>query len=334
MDKAQLSDMDKNGEDMRVLITGATGFVGTHLRKYLLSNTDWSIYGTSFPDPPPEPDLPYREQLTQLDLRNKKVTEAYVVDVNPSYIVHLAAQSHVPTAYKDPWGTLQNNILGQLNLLEACIKHKLKPRILIIASSEEYGRTEIEDLPLTEDHPLRPENPYSVSKVAQDMLGYQYFRSYGLPVIRLRPFNHVGPGQSPRFVLPAFASQVARIEAQRSEPVIQVGNLKPARDFTDVRDVVRAYHLALLYGKPGEVYNIASGRAHPIQYLLDQLLSNTNIHIEVVIDSDRFRPADTPIIYGSAEYLKQHTGWVPEINIERTIKDVLDEWRSIVKKEN
>ncbi|TFG72936.1 MAG: SDR family oxidoreductase [Anaerolineales bacterium] len=322
-----------NGNDNRVLITGATGFVGTHLRKYLLHYTDWVIYGTSFPDPPPESGLSSREIFIQLDLRNQQKTQAYVADVNPAFIIHLAAQSHVPTAYKDPWGTLQNNIQGQLNLLEACVKLGIKPRTLIIGSSEEYGRANTDDLPLTEDHPLRPENPYSVSKVAQDMLGYQYFRSYDLPIIRLRPFNHIGPGQSSHFVLPAFASQIARIEAQQVEPVIRVGNLTPARDFTDVRDVVRAYHLALLNGKSGEVYNIASGRAYSMQYLVDQLLSHTDRMIEVAVDSSRFRPADTPIVYGSAAYLKQHTGWVPEITIESTIFDVLNEWRSIVFQE-
>lgn len=319
-----------NGNDIRVLITGATGFVGTHLRKYLLQFTDWMIYGTSFPTPPPESVLPTREKFAQLDLRNQQDTQAYVAEVNPVHIIHLAAQSHVPTAYKDPWGTLQNNIQGQLNLLEACVKLGIKPRTLVIGSSEEYGRAQSDDLPLTEDHPLRPENPYSVSKVTQDMLGYQYFRSYNLPIIRLRPFNHIGPGQSPQFVLPAFASQIARIEAQQAEPVIHVGNLAPARDFTDVRDVVRAYYLALLKGKPGEVYNIASGRAYAMQYLVDQLLSQTDRRIVVAVDAARFRPADTPVVYGSAAFLTQHTGWVPEIPIESTIIDVLNEWRSIV----
>jgi GDP-4-dehydro-6-deoxy-D-mannose reductase len=315
---------------MRVLITGATGFVGTHLRKYFLANTDWLIYGTCFPELPPAPLNPLREQLTALDLRSKLETADYVASVNPLFVVHLAAQSHVPTSYNDPWGTLQNNILGQLNLLEACVKHHLTPRILIIGSSEEYGRANAEDLPLTEDHPLRPENPYSVSKVAQDVMGYQYFRSYGLPIIRLRPFNHVGPGQSIRFVLPAFASQIARIEAKQSEPVIRVGNLEPARDFTDVRDSVRAYHLALLHAKAGEVYNVASGRPYAINFLVEKLLANTQNQIDVVVDPERFRPADTPIIYGSAAYLKQHTGWEPKIGLEQTIIDVLDEWRDRV----
>ncbi|MDF1516104.1 MAG: GDP-mannose 4,6-dehydratase, partial [Anaerolineae bacterium] len=229
-----------------------------------------------------------------------------------------------------PWGTLKNNIQGQLNVLQACVTQQLEPRILVIGSSEEYGRVKPVDLPITEVHPLQPENPYSVSKVTQDLMGYQYFSSFKLPVIRLRPFNHIGPGQSPRFVLPAFASQVAQIEAGLSAPIIKVGNLSPARDFTDVRDVVHAYYLALLHGQAGAVYNIASGKAHTIQFLLDQLLSSTQVKIQVTVDPERFRPADTPVIFGSSTLLTQHTGWVPRIKIKQTIQDVLGEWRRTI----
>ena len=312
---------------MRILITGATGFVGAHLRRYFLAHTDWDIIGTCYPDAPPPPDNPQREMFHFLDLRGTEATTALLTQYAPDYVIHLAAQSHVPTSYKDPWGTLDNNIRGQLNLLEGCATLKLAPRILVIGSGEEYGRATAAELPLTEDHPLRPENPYSVSKVAQDVMGYQYFISYDLPVIRLRPFNHVGPGQSARFVLPAFASQVAEIEAGKQAPVMHVGNLEPARDFTDVRDVVRAYHLALTHGKPGEVYNIASGTPRTIQSLVDRLMALANVTIRVEIDPERYRPSDVPIIYGSASKLKQDTGWEPEIPFEQTIQDVLDEWR-------
>jgi GDP-4-dehydro-6-deoxy-D-mannose reductase len=243
----------------------------------------------------------------------------------------LAAQSHVPTAYADPWDTLENNILGQLNLLESCLALDLKPRFLIIGSGDEYGRAAAEELPLTEDHPLRPENPYSVSKVTQDVMGYQYFISYGLPAIRVRPFNHIGPGQSPRFVLASFARQIAEIEARRLEPTLYVGNLSPARDFTDVRDVVRAYHRILLEGRAGEVYNIASGRARTIQDILDTLLGMTTASISVRADPERYRPSDIPIIYGSAAKLTQDTGWQPEIPLTQTIADVLAEWRHSVR---
>ncbi len=317
---------------MRVLITGATGFVGTHLRRFFLEATEWEIVGTAFPEVPPSEEdagLRARERLVGLDLRDAEATRDLLSDVQPAYIVHLAAQSHVPTAYKDPWGTLENNIRGQLNLLEACVDLDCRPRCLVIGSGEEYGRADRDELPLREDHPLRPENPYSVSKVAQDVMGYQYYISYDLPVLRVRPFNHVGPGQSPRFVLPAFASQIARIEAGEMEPVLQVGNLTPARDFTDVRDVVRAYHRVLLEGRPGEVYNVASGQAHTIQALVDQLISLAKVDVEVRKDADRYRPADIPIIYGSSDKLRDHTEWTPEIPLAQTISDVLDEWRQV-----
>lgn len=311
---------------MRVLITGASGFVGAHLRRYLLQQTAWELVGTAYPEPPPATTDP-REQLVALDLRDQTAVQAVLATVRPEAVIHLAAQSHVPTAYADPWATLENNIRGQLNLLESCVRLELSPRFLVIGSGEEYGRAAPETLPLREEHPLRPENPYSVSKVAQDVLGYQYFISYGLPVVRVRPFNHVGPGQSARFVLPAFASQIARIEASQQEPVLRVGNLTPARDFTDVRDVVRAYHLALTQGRPGEVYNVASGVPRTIQSLLDALLALARVPIRVEVDPERYRPADVPLIYGSAEALRRDTGWEPQIPFEQTVREVLGEWR-------
>lgn len=318
---------------MRVLITGATGFVGNHLRTYLLRATNWDIVGTAYPEVPSEPSPGPREKLVGLDLRDRQATQSLLAEWPPDYVIHLAAQSHVPTAYEDPWGTLENNILGQLNLLEACVDLELQPRIVVIGSSEEYGRASEDQLPITEDHPLRPENPYSVSKVTQDVLGYQYFISYQLPVVRVRPFNHVGPGQSPRFALPAFASQIAEIEAGLQDPVLLVGNLTPARDFTDVRDVVRAYHLVVTEGRPGEVYNVASGRAQSIQGLVDQLLSLTTAPIEIKTDPERYRPADVPIIYGSAEKLHRDTGWRPLTPLTETVADVLAEWRQRVRQD-
>ncbi len=315
---------------MRALITGATGFVGVHLRRHLLAQTDWSLVGTAYPELSPTLLGDSRDRLIALDLTDAEATTAALDAEQPDLVVHLAAQSHVPTAYRDPWNTLRNNVLGQLNLLEACIALGQRPRVLVIGSGEEYGRASTNAMPLTEDHPLRPENPYSVSKVTQDVMGYQYFISFGLPVVRVRPFNHIGPGQSDRFVLPAFASQVAQIEAHKRPPVIDVGNLTPARDFTDVRDVVEAYRLALLHGTPGEVYNVASGRAVAIQSLLDHLIACTELEIELRVDPARYRPADIPVIYGSAVRLQRDTGWLPRITLKQTIEDVLNEWRARV----
>ncbi len=316
---------------MRVLITGATGFVGAHLRRYLLEHTEHTLVGTVYPDLPTDPAPSSREHLRHLDLCDAAATARLVNEVRPGAIVHLAAQSHIPTAYGNPWATLRNNILGQLNLLEACVAAGDAPRVLVVGSGEEYGRAVEADLPLVEDHPLRPENPYSVSKVAQDVMGYQYYISYGLPVMRVRPFNHIGPGQSPRFVLPAFASQVAEIEAGLREPILNVGNLEPARDFTDVRDVVAAYALILRRGTPGDVYNVASGRAHAVRTLVDQLITLAGMPIEVRVDPERYRPADIPIIYGSATKLQRDTGWEPHIPLAETIRDVLAEWRVSVR---
>ncbi len=315
---------------MKLLLTGATGFVGTHIRRYVLGKGGWQIVGTTLPQFPAEPLDPRRESIVPLDLRDAAAVRALLEESRPEAIIHLAAQSHVPTAYRDPWGTLENNIRSQLNLLEGCVRLGLKPRVLVIGSGEEYGRAPEEALPFTERSPLRPENPYSVSKVAQDVMGYQYFISYGLPVMRVRPFNHAGPGQSERFVIAAFAAQIARIEAGKQPPVMRVGNLSPSRDFTDVRDVVRAYEGLILRGEPGEVYNVASGTPRSIQSILDGLLALTEVAISVEIDPQRYRPADVPLIYGSYAKLEAAIGWRPEIPFEQTLRDVLNEWRARV----
>lgn len=315
---------------MHILVTGATGFVGGYLRQQVLARPEWRLTATTFPDPPP-PSADPREHFVFIDLRQTDSVVELFADRRPDAVIHLAAQSHVPTAYGNPWSTLENNIRGQLNLLEACVKLKLKPRFLVIGSGEEYGRDTPEVMPLREDHPLRPENPYSVSKVTQDVLGYQYYISFGIPVVRMRPFNHIGPGQSPRFVLPSFAQQIARIEAGQQEPILRVGNLSPARDFTDVRDVVRAYQQTLVLGEPGEAYNVCSGIGRTVQSLVNCLLDLARIPISVEIDPDRYRPADVPVIFGSGEKLRRITGWKPEIPFEKTVRDVLEEWRQRVR---
>jgi len=198
---------------------------------------------------------------------------------------------------------------------------------LVVGSAEEYGKVIATDLPISESCPLRPMSPYAVSKVAQDFMGLQHFLSYGLPVIRVRPFNHVGEWQTEQFVLPAFARQIALIEAGKQEPVIHVGNLTATRDFTDVKDMVRAYELALLHGIPGEVYNLGSGVETPIQTLLDVLLNMSHVPITVVQDPERMQGSDVPQLRADSTKFMQLTGWKPEIPLEATISRVLDYWR-------
>ena len=318
---------------MKALITGAGGFVGGHLCQYLLAHTDWELKGTVYPKPvetqPEEPRL----QLTHMDLRSPEDVLALFEETRPDTVFHLAAQSIPSASFADPWGTLETNIRSQLNILHSVRVLELDSRTIVIGSNEEYGRPEEGSLPFTEETPLRPHNPYAVSKVTQDLMGLQYHLTYGLDVVRMRPFNHTGPGQPTRFVVPDFASQIARIEAGWQEPVMKVGNLTAARDFSDVRDIVRAYHLAAIQGEPGEAYNLASGQPHAISDLLDTLLSFTDVDIRVEIDPERYRPVDVSMVYGSAEKFHQLTGWEPEFSFEQTLKDTLDYWRAEVAKE-
>ena len=312
---------------MRILITGATGFVGKHLSQYFLEHTDWELIGTAYPDPPPPPHDPHRETLIGLDLREQDATHSMLDTYHPDYIIHLAAQSHVPTSYKDPWGTLENNIQGQLHLLQGCVTLKLQPRILVIGSSEEYGLVPPQDLPVDEDTPLRPLSPYALSKVAQDLMGLQYHLTHKLDVIRVRPFNHIGPRQGIGFVAPDFASQIAAIELGQQSPVMVVGNLAARRDFSDVRDVVRAYLALATQGQPGQVYNIGAGRSHSIQEMLDILLAMSKVPIEVKPDPNRMRPSDQPDIVCDATRLREATGWRTTIPFQQSMEDILEYWR-------
>ena len=315
------------------LITGAEGFVGGHLCEYLLEHTDWDLIGTTFGRPDQHERSTSRLKLHTVDLRSSDDVDSLVVKAQPTHIFHLAAQSFVPASITAPWDTLENNVKSQLNLLEAVRRSDQETRFLVVGSNEEYGAPKPEELPQTEESPLRPNNPYAVSKVAQDFLGLQYHLAYGIPVVRVRPFNHTGPGQSPRFVVPAFASQIAHIEAGLQEPVMRVGNLSTSRDFTDVRDIVRAYHLALTEGEPGEVYNLASGEAYPIERLLETLLDYSKVAIRVETDPERYRPVDVPVVRGSAEKFTNLTGWRPRIGFEQTLLDTLAYWRDQLQKE-
>lgn len=312
---------------MRVLITGAAGFVGNHLVNHLLNNqADIELHGTivNANDKQPTKDAQYHV----LDLRDFAATKSLIAKLQPDHIYHLAAQASVQRSFSAPWETLENNIKMQVSLLEAMRQEARSAKMVIVSSGEIYG-TDLIALPPTEESPFRPTSPYSVSKVAQDMLGLQYAISENLYIMRARPFNHLGTGQAQGFVTPDFAMQIAEIEAQKRSPVINVGSLSAERDFTDVRDVVRAYHLIMLHGEAGQAYNVASGKTYPIQYLLDTLIKFSQVEIEVRNDPSRNRPS-APKSCGDASLLRKITGWEPKFPIEQTLLDVLNEWRSRV----
>jgi len=253
-----------------------------------------------------------------------------MMEARPDYIFHLAAQSYVPASWTSPAVTLEINVVGSCNLFEAVRAAQIEPVIQIACSSEEYGLVKPNEVPIKETNPLRPLSPYAVSKIAMDHLGYQYFKSYGMKIIRTRGFNHTGPRRGEVFVCSTFTKQIAEIEKRIREPVILVGNLAAKRDFTDVRDMVRGYLLAVQKGKPGEVYNLCSGKAYVISEVLDMLLSMTKIKIKTERDPERIRPSDIPILLGDNSKFSRATGWKPKIPFEKTLKDLLNYWRKKV----
>lgn len=317
---------------MRFLITGAGGFAGSHLADYLLNNLsdEHEVWGCDISGERRHYHSP-RLKLLAADLRDPSATRSLIEQTQPDRVYHLAGQAFVGESWADPWHTLETNIRAQVNLCEAILASGLQPRVLILGSTEVYGRVTAADLPLRETCPLRPDSPYGVSKVAQDLLGLQYHLSRGMYVVRVRPFNHIGPRQNQKFVAPAFASQIAKIEAGEQASVIRVGNLQSRRDFTDVRDTVRAYYLALEQGTPGEVYNIGSECSRSIQEMLDILLANAVLTITTEVDPDRLRPSDVLEVVGDASKFKAQTGWAPQIPFEQSLLDLLNYERELLK---
>ena len=314
----------------RVLVTGVTGFAGSHLVDYLLPRGDCELFGILRWRSRTENIEHFRDRITLLecDLRDATSTMDTIDKVRPDWIFHLAAQSFVPTSWSAPSESLTTNVLAQVNIFEAVRRlGLLETRIQLACSSEEYGMVHPDEVPIKETNPLRPLSPYAVSKVAQDMLGYQYWMSWKVDSVRTRGFNHEGPRRGPVFVASDFAKQIADIEKGRKRPVLHVGNLEAQRDFTDVRDMVRAYVLALEKCEPGEVYNICSGKAWTIQKLLDHLLSLSKAKITVEEDPARLRPSDVPILLGDNSKFVKATGWQPTIPFEQTLKDMLEYWR-------
>ena len=317
---------------MRVLITGITGFVGSHLADFLLAQPDIQVFGiqrwrsnTANID-----HLKGHLHMDECDLRDASSVRQVVEAVKPDRVFHLAAQSFVPMSWSAPSETMVTNAVGQLNLFEAIRACGLSARIQVAGSSEEYGWVEDRELPIRETNPLRPLSPYAVSKVTQDLLGYQYAKSYQMHIVRTRAFNHTGPRRGEVFASSNFAKQLALIEAGQQEPVIQVGNLEARRDFSDVRDIVRGYWLALEHGQAGEVYNLCSGRETSIRELLDILIGLSRARVSVQVDPQRLRPSDVRRLRGDGTKFATHTGWRPEIPLEQTLADLLNYWRMLI----
>ena len=313
---------------MRVLITGVSGFVGSHLADTVLHQAACQVWGVARQA---APGLPPAVQQLEADLRDPVAVRRALDTAAPDLVFHLAAQAYVPVSWRDPWATLETNIHAQVNLLAALAERHAATRILVVGSEQEYGAVRPEDMPVDEETPLRPISPYAVSKIAQDMLGLQYYLSHGVQAVRVRPFPHIGPRQKPEYVAASWAKQIAEIEAGQRESVLRVGNLAVARDYTDVRDVVRAYWLVLQQGAPGEVYNIGTGTARPIQSLLDTLLGLSQVPIRVEVDPQLFRPVDVAVTVCDPSRLRAATGWEPLIPFEQTVSDILADWRERVK---
>lgn len=313
---------------MRALITGITGFAGSHLAELLTAGGHevWGLVRRRSPQDLLEGVLG-DIRLVEGDLHDQGSLRIVLRECQPEWIFHLAAQSFVPSSWRAPADTFETNVVGQANLFEAVRDLGMDPVIQIAGSSEEYGHVEPDELPIRETNPLRPLSPYAVSKVAQDLMGYQYHRSYGMRIVRTRAFNHTGPRRGAEFVASAFALQVLAVE-RGDASVIKVGNLDARRDFTDVRDVVKGYLAAVERGEPGEVYNICSGSAVRMRELLDMIAAAAGLEIEVENDPTRMRPSDVPVLEGDSAKFRAATGWAPEISLDRTLSDLLAWWRA------
>jgi GDP-4-dehydro-6-deoxy-D-mannose reductase len=344
---------------LRILITGVTGMAGSHLAEYLLTLSGIDVYGiyrwrsrmdnlgeliaagkvnriagggnvqsaSQLSDRIQADSKPGCLNLILGDLTDPSSMRRLMIGLRPDRVFHLAAQSFVPSSWDSPANTFELNVIGQVNLLEAIREAEIDPLVHVAGSSEEYGLVNPDEVPMKETNPLRPLSPYAVSKVAQELLAWQYHRSYGLRSVVTRAFNHTGPRRGDVFAESSFAKQIAEIEKGLRPPVIDVGDLSSKRDWTDVRDTVRGYWLSLERGTPGEVYNIGSGTCRSIEDMLNTLLKHTDHKVDVRVDPSRLRPSDVTLLWADASKFQEHTGWRPQIPFEKTMRDLLDYWR-------
>ena len=315
------SHIERIEADMKkALIIGAAGFVGNYLASQILSEGKWSLAATKMKH---ETMLRDDMEIYDLDLLEPGAVQSLLEQLRPDYIFHLAAQSSVAVSWKNPGLTVDVNIKGTLAVLDAVRQLDYKPRILLIGSGEEYGHVEPEEIPIRETVCPRPGNIYAATKACQNMIGKIYADAYGIDLMSVRAFNHIGPNQAPLFVVADFCKQAAEIEKGIRPPVMNVGNLAAKRDFTDVRDVVRAYILLMEKGTAGETYNVGSGHAISIEEVLKEILSFVRVTIDVKTDPNKFRPVDVPIIEADIKKLQEATGWRPEIGLRETLPETL-----------
>lgn len=315
----------------KAFITGITGFAGSHLAELLLEE-GYQVYGTVRPRSKTDniDHLKGKLIFEDADLLDSHSLYTILRKIKPDYVFHLAAQSFVQTSWASPATTMETNIVGTVHLFEAVRRAEIESVIQIACSSEEYGLVLPNELPVKETNPLRPLSPYAVSKIAMDYLGYQYHQSYGMKIVRTRGFNHTGPRRGDVFVTSNFAKQIAEIEKGKKEPFLDAGNLEAKRDWTDVRDMVRAYLLSVQKCEFGEVYNICSEKTVAIREMLDILLSKSRVKVQIRREPNRMRPSDVPVLLGNSSKFRKITGWQPKIPFEKTMEDLLNYWRERV----
>jgi len=313
---------------MRVLITGIAGFVGSHLAEYALKKNA-EIFGTILPNEPLSNIAHIKNQLTlfKCDITDAKKLELAVKKSKPDFVFHLAAQSNVSLSWKIPQKTMEVNVIGSINLLESLRRYAPNARVLLASSREVYGKVKKSDLPIKEKQPAKPANPYGISKLAMEFLGMQYYYKYGLEAIIMRSFNLTGPRRPASFACSDWAKQLAEIELGLKEPKIEIGVVTALRDFTDVRDAVRAYWLAIQKCNPAEPYNLCSGKALKMKKVLEMILALSDRDIKVVRDEKKVVKIDVPYAVGSNAKLRKVTGWKPKIKFKQTLKDLVNYWK-------
>lgn len=311
----------------KAMIIGAAGFVGNYLIQHLKNECSMEVFVTKLTHEVIESN---EANIYNLDILDKDAIISLLFEIRPDYIFHLAAQSSVGLAWKNPGLTIDVNIKGSVNVMDAIRELYFKPRVLLIGSGEEYGHIKESETPIVETNMIRPGNIYAATKVCQNMIGNIYAQAYDMELMMVRAFNHIGPTQAPMFVVADFCKQVAEIEKGLRVPIIYVGNLEAKRDFTDVRDVVRAYWMLIEKGIAGETYNVGSGHAVAIREILEHIISLSECDITIEVDPNKLRPIDVPIIEADTTKLKLLTGWKPRIKLEQTIVETMSYWRERV----